>query len=115
MFFTLPASWLPAPLAHAACPAWLGLASLTSSSALSPFFPLSSARRELGRDGCRSLLAVPISFVSEHIETLEEIDMEYRELAEVRRADGRRRARGGGALRKSVRCCPGCGQGQGST
>lgn len=29
----------------------------------------------------KSLLAVPISFVSEHIETLEEIDMEYRELA----------------------------------
>jgi ferrochelatase len=28
------------------------------------------------------MLAVPISFVSEHIETLEEIDMEYRELAE---------------------------------
>lgn len=28
-----------------------------------------------------SLLAVPVSFVSEHIETLEEIDMEYRELA----------------------------------
>merc|ERR1719506_791525 len=27
------------------------------------------------------MLAVPISFVSEHIETLEEIDMEYRELA----------------------------------
>jgi protoheme ferro-lyase len=26
----------------------------------------------------KSLLAVPISFVSEHIETLEEIDMEYR-------------------------------------
>lgn len=25
---------------------------------------------------------VPVSFVSEHIETLEEIDMEYRELAE---------------------------------
>ena len=29
----------------------------------------------------KSLLAVPVSFVSEHIETLEEIDMEYRELA----------------------------------
>lgn len=28
------------------------------------------------------MLAIPISFVSEHIETLEEIDMEYRELAE---------------------------------
>jgi hypothetical protein len=37
--------------------------------------------RELGRSGVQSLLAVPISFVSEHIETLEEIDMEYRELA----------------------------------
>lgn len=38
--------------------------------------------RELGQQGVRRLLAVPISFVSEHIETLEEIDMEYRELAE---------------------------------
>ncbi|GAX81236.1 hypothetical protein CEUSTIGMA_g8668.t1 [Chlamydomonas eustigma] len=37
--------------------------------------------RELGGSGVKSLLAVPISFVSEHIETLEEIDMEYRELA----------------------------------
>lgn len=26
-------------------------------------------------------MVVPVSFVSEHIETLEEIDMEYRELA----------------------------------
>lgn len=40
-----------------------------------------SCCRELGASGCKSLLAVPISFVSEHIETLEEIDMEYRELA----------------------------------
>ncbi|CAL8471095.1 g10637 [Coccomyxa elongata] len=37
--------------------------------------------RELGASGVKQLLAVPISFVSEHIETLEEIDMEYRELA----------------------------------
>lgn len=37
--------------------------------------------RELGAQGCPGLLAVPISFVSEHIETLEEIDVEYRELA----------------------------------
>jgi ferrochelatase len=36
---------------------------------------------ELGQKGVQSLLAVPVSFVSEHIETLEEIDMEYRELA----------------------------------
>lgn len=38
--------------------------------------------RNLARDGVQGLLAIPISFVSEHIETLEEIDMEYRELAE---------------------------------
>jgi ferrochelatase len=38
--------------------------------------------RYLGEQrGVKSLLAIPISFVSEHIETLEEIDMEYRELA----------------------------------
>lgn len=38
---------------------------------------------ELGKQrGVKSLVVVPVSFVSEHIETLEEIDMEYRELAE---------------------------------
>jgi hypothetical protein len=42
---------------------------------------LPCVHRELGKRGVHSLLAVPISFVSEHIETLEEIDMEYRELA----------------------------------
>ncbi|XP_023546547.1 ferrochelatase-2, chloroplastic isoform X1 [Cucurbita pepo subsp. pepo] len=36
---------------------------------------------ELGQKGIKSLLAVPVSFVSEHIETLEEIDMEYKHLA----------------------------------
>ncbi|KAH9799883.1 Ferrochelatase-1 [Citrus sinensis] len=36
---------------------------------------------ELGQKGVKSLLAIPVSFVSEHIETLEEIDMEYKELA----------------------------------
>ncbi|WCJ37622.1 ferrochelatase 2 [Euphorbia peplus] len=36
---------------------------------------------ELGKKGVKNLLAVPISFVSEHIETLEEIDVEYKELA----------------------------------
>nr|DAD44364.1 TPA_asm: hypothetical protein HUJ06_002594 [Nelumbo nucifera] len=33
---------------------------------------------DLGQKGVKSLLAVPVSFVSEHIETLEEIDMEYK-------------------------------------
>jgi len=36
---------------------------------------------ELGARGVRDLLVIPISFVSEHIETLQEIDVEYRELA----------------------------------
>jgi protoporphyrin/coproporphyrin ferrochelatase len=37
---------------------------------------------ELAAAGIKNLLVVPISFVSEHIETLQEIDMEYREVAE---------------------------------
>lgn len=32
--------------------------------------------------GCRRVLMVPISFVSDHVETLYEIDIQYRELAE---------------------------------
>ena len=40
------------------------------------------ALQELGEQGVKELLVVPISFVSEHIETLQEIDIEYRELAE---------------------------------
>ena len=38
--------------------------------------------KQLCKEGVDALVVVPISFVSEHIETLEEIDMEYRELAE---------------------------------
>ena len=37
---------------------------------------------KLGEKGVKDLLVVPISFVSEHIETLQEIDIEYREIAE---------------------------------
>ena len=40
------------------------------------------ALNELGEKGIESILVVPISFVSEHIETLQEIDIEYREIAE---------------------------------
>ena len=47
--------------------------------------------RELGKDGTKAMLAVPVSFVSEHIETLEEIDVEYRELAEASGIDQWRR------------------------
>ena len=37
---------------------------------------------ELGEKEIKDLLVVPISFVSEHIETLQEIDLEYREIAQ---------------------------------
>ena len=40
------------------------------------------ALQELGTQGIKDLLVVPISFVSEHIETLQEIDIEYREIAQ---------------------------------
>ncbi|MEQ8998972.1 MAG: ferrochelatase [Coleofasciculus sp. B1-GNL1-01] len=40
------------------------------------------ALKELGNQGVEDLLVVPISFVSEHIETLQEVDIEYREIAE---------------------------------
>jgi ferrochelatase len=36
---------------------------------------------QLGRDGAKRVCMVPISFASEHIETLHEIDIEYREHA----------------------------------
>ena len=39
------------------------------------------ALEQLGEDGVKNLAVVPISFVSEHIETLQEIDIEYREIA----------------------------------
>ncbi|MFH1279634.1 MAG: ferrochelatase [Candidatus Eisenbacteria bacterium] len=37
---------------------------------------------ELGRQGVRNVLVVPLSFVSDHIETLHEIDIEFAEVAE---------------------------------
>lgn len=40
------------------------------------------AIEKLGAEGIKNLLVVPISFVSEHIETMQEIDIEYREVAE---------------------------------
>jgi protoporphyrin/coproporphyrin ferrochelatase len=40
------------------------------------------ALEDLGEKGIKDLLVVPISFISEHIETLQEIDIEYKEIAE---------------------------------
>ena len=41
-----------------------------------------AAMEDLAARGVRDLLVVPISFVSEHIETLQELDIEFREQAE---------------------------------
>ncbi|WP_028318872.1 ferrochelatase [Desulfobulbus elongatus] len=43
--------------------------------------PLPEVITSLAREGCRNLLVVPISFVSDHVETLFEIDIQYREVA----------------------------------
>jgi ferrochelatase len=37
--------------------------------------------KKLADEGCRNILMVPISFVSDHVETLYEIDIMYREQA----------------------------------
>jgi len=37
---------------------------------------------KLSEEGCRNLFVVPISFISDHIETLYEIDIQYKKLAE---------------------------------
>lgn len=37
--------------------------------------------KELAQSGCKDLLVIPLSFVSDHIETLHEIDIEYGEEA----------------------------------
>ena len=39
-------------------------------------------RKKLAAEGLKNLLMVPISFVSDHVETLYEIDIQYRQLAE---------------------------------
>lgn len=36
---------------------------------------------ELAKEGCKNVLMVPISFVSDHVETLYEVDMLYRDMA----------------------------------
>lgn len=48
--------------------------------------------RQLGRQGRTRVLVVPIAFVSDHIETLSEIDREYAELAHQVGVTGFRRA-----------------------
>ena len=44
--------------------------------------PLTGTIERLGHEGVKEMLVVPISFVTEHIETLHEINIEAREEAE---------------------------------
>jgi ferrochelatase len=44
--------------------------------------PLAEVIATLAREGCANLLVAPISFVSDHVETLFEIDILHREMAE---------------------------------
>ena len=37
---------------------------------------------ECAAQGCKNMLVVPLSFVSDHVETLFEIDIQYRQMAE---------------------------------
>jgi ferrochelatase len=39
--------------------------------------------RNLADEGCRNILMVPISFVSDHVETLYEIDMLFKDEAQI--------------------------------
>ena len=58
---------------------------LAFQSRIGPVKWLSPSTRDvlvqLGREGNTRVLVVPISFVSDHIETLQEIDIQYKELA----------------------------------
>lgn len=58
---------------------------LAFQSRIGPIKWLSPSTRDilnqLGRDGISAVLVIPISFVSDHIETLQEIDIFYRDVA----------------------------------
>ena len=65
---------------------WPGRKHLCYQSKVGPSKWLRPMMREtletLGREGSRKVLMVPISFVSDHVETLFEINIEHREIAE---------------------------------
>jgi ferrochelatase len=72
---------------RAACErlAWNGPVTLAYQSKLGPVEwlgpPTLEVLRELGRQGCRQVLVVPIAFVTDHVETLQEIDQLFAEEA----------------------------------
>jgi ferrochelatase len=70
----------------AACGGWKCRRHLCYQSKVGPSKWLRPMMREtleqLGASGAKNVLMVPISFVSDHVETLFEIDIEHREIAE---------------------------------
>jgi len=68
------------------CPGWPQTHLLCYQSRVGPAKwlqpPLTETIEQLGHEGVKEMLVVPISFVTEHIETLHEINIEAREEAE---------------------------------
>ena len=60
--------------------------------------------KELAANGCKNLLMVPLSFVSDHIETLHEIDIEYAEEAHKLGVTGFRRTESLNSSPTFIRC-----------
>ena len=60
--------------------------------------------KELAANGCKQLLMVPLSFVSDHIETLHEIDIEYAEEAHKRGISDFRRTESLNSSPTFIRC-----------
>lgn len=77
---------------------WKGPAHLGWQSKLGPVKWLSPSVNELteklGREGVKRLVVIPIAFVTDHIETLEELDKELKEVAEHAGIEEYHRARG---------------------
>ncbi len=94
---------------------------LAYQSRVGPIRWLEPNLREVLKDcGGRDVIIVPVSFVSEHIETLHELDIEYRELAEKLGVRTYHRVRTPGVhpsylrclLRRTMAALPGAGGGE---
>jgi ferrochelatase len=87
---------------------WEGPYHLAWQSKLGPVKWLSPATSEtvenLGLNGAKRLLVVPIAFVTDHIETLEELDKELRETAEHAGIEEFHRVPGLNAHPSFIRC-----------
>jgi ferrochelatase len=77
---------------------WSGPVHLGWQSKLGPVKWLAPATADvvasLGKQGVKRMVVVPIAFVTDHIETLEELDIQVRDIARQAGVEEYRRARG---------------------